>query len=220
MATGERNLHPRIIVGLGNPGREYAETRHNAGFMVLERLRSRLSGSFKPSAASQAQAWEGRARGETLYLLQPLTYMNLSGAALGPFARRHEIGPEEILLVYDDMDLPLGRIRMRLGGSSGGHNGVESVIAELGSGSFQRLRIGIGRDDRRNQVDHVLSVFSEDEKALFEKVLEASVEAVQIALHRGLGTAMNKFNGMDLAAPEPQDENKETTPGSGADEKN
>ena len=134
--------------------------------------------------------------------------MNLSGKAVAALARKNEILPSEIIVVYDDMDLPLGKIRMRKNGSSGGHRGVESLIKELGSAKFPRLRIGIGRA-RKGTIDHVLSAFSEDEQMIFDKVMKTCVDALTLSLARGVGNAMNKFNSISHE-PDNNDENKES----------
>ncbi len=198
-----------LLVGLGNPGEKYAGTRHNIGFQCLDLLRSRLPGSFTDSHEAAAMVWKGRFRGANLYGMKPLTFMNLSGEAVGKFARQNNIQPSEILAVYDDVDLPLGRIRVRKGGSSGGHRGVESLITELGGAGFARLRIGIGRPENREQIDFVLSEFNPGEMPLVEKVLDLAVNAVKTILSRGISTAMNDFNGRNLV-PE-NEQNKMTT---------
>jgi peptidyl-tRNA hydrolase, PTH1 family len=187
----------KLIVGLGNPGTEYEGTRHNAGFDVVEKLLKTLPGTFKMVHAFSGYYWQGRCRGRNLFIQKPLTYMNLSGRAVAPLMRKGEIQPEEILLVFDDMDLPLGKIRLRKGGGgSGGHNGVESVIKETGSSNFSRLRIGIGKTDGPDQKDHVLSKFNDSENEIYQKVIDKSVEATKLALYRGVGAAMNEYNGL------------------------
>ena len=137
----------RLIVGLGNPGAEYRNTRHNAGFMVLEKLlASTVFSRFEESHTADSRVFSGRFRGRSLMLQMPLTYMNESGRAVGALSRRYGIAPDEILVISDDLDLALGQLRIRKGGSDGGHNGLKSIIAELQSAEFRRLRIGIGRD--------------------------------------------------------------------------
>jgi PTH1 family peptidyl-tRNA hydrolase len=179
---------------LGNPGSEYAETKHNAGFMVLDKLLPKLRGSFTETRSGDAVYNEGRCKGARLLLLKPMTFMNSSGEAVARVARKFKIEPEEILLVYDDMDIPLGSIRVREGGGSAGHNGVESVIRLLNSADFARLRVGIGRDGDGSQVDHVLSKFSGEEGEIFARTLNTAAEAVKLILYRGTNEAMNRYN--------------------------
>jgi PTH1 family peptidyl-tRNA hydrolase len=193
--TAESKSNLILIAGLGNPGKEYDDTRHNAGFAVIDKLLEIMPGKFEEKEAFSSIFWQGRSRGGKLILQKPMTYMNLSGKAVSAIMRKLEISPGELLLIFDDMDLPLGKIRIRKNGSSGGHNGIQSVIDHLGSNAFARLRIGIGRSENHNQVDHVLSTFASDEKELFEKVIGISAEAVKLAMYRGVGTAMNKYNG-------------------------
>lgn len=183
-----------LIVGLGNPGKEYEGTRHNAGFDVVDKLLCKLPGTFDETHAYNSFYWKGRCRGRNLFLQKPLTYMNLSGNAVSPLARVNKISPEEILLVFDDLDLPLGKIRFRKGGGTGGHNGVESVVNQLGSASFSRLRIGIGKGES-DQKDHVLDKFSETEIGIYSKVLDLALEAAKLTLYRGVTVAMNEYNG-------------------------
>ncbi len=190
-------LHNRIhlIVGLGNPGEKYSDTRHNAGFMVIDQLREKLTGTFEELKFHNSIYYQGKCRGAKLFLAKPLTFMNASGEAVELIARKNRITPEEIVVIYDDMDLPLGTIRVRDGGGgSGGHNGVESVKNELKSAKFARLRIGIGRGEEGSQVDHVLTEFTDSEKKVFADVLDRAVEAAKLILYRGTKEAMNKFN--------------------------
>ena len=199
----------KLVVGLGNPGAEYASSRHNAGFMVVERLLGTFpAGRFTESRTAASRFFSGRFRSRPLYLQQPLTFMNLSGEAVACAAGRLQLGPSEILIVSDDMDLPLGKLRLRRGGSDGGHNGLKSVISELGSADFLRLRLGIGRPEHRGEVvDHVLSAFTPDEQKLFDGELEAAVKAVKLVLSVPLGMAMNEVNRREpKAAPADQEE--------------
>ena len=186
----------KLVVGLGNPGAEYASSRHNAGFMVIERLLGAFpAGRFTESRTASSRFFSGRFRRNALYLQQPLTFMNLSGEAVACAAGRLQLEPSEVLVVSDDMDLPLGRLRLRRGGSDGGHNGLKSVISELGSADFLRLRLGIGRPEHSSEaVDHVLSAFTPDERKLFDEELEAAVKAVKLVLSVPLNMAMNEVN--------------------------
>ncbi|NOY76052.1 MAG: aminoacyl-tRNA hydrolase [Kiritimatiellaeota bacterium] len=183
-----------LVVGLGNPGEEYAKTRHNAGFMAIDKLRVEIRGTFKETRTPLATYYEGRCKGEKLLLLKPMTFMNASGEAVVRVSGKFGIAPNEILLVYDDIDIPLGSIRIREGGGSAGHNGVESVIRLLGSAEFTRLRIGIGREENGNQKDFVLSEFSENDEEVFERTLDTAVEAAKLILYRGTNKAMNRYN--------------------------
>ena len=186
----------RLIVGLGNPGEKYAETRHNAGFMVLDELLGKLRGTFSEKLYHNAILWEGSCKGSKLFVLKPLTFMNASGEAVELIVRKNNISPEEIVLVFDDMDLPLGRIRIRTGGgSSSGHNGVESVQQKLRSADFSRVRVGIGRGESGSQIDHVLSEFTDKEKKIFTQAVKLSADALKLILYRGIGKAMNAYNG-------------------------
>lgn len=184
-----------LIVGLGNPGSEYAGTRHNAGFMVIDRLLAGFpAGRFEERHTASSSVWAGKFRGRALLLQKPLTFMNLSGQAVALLARRSGIQPESILVISDDLDLPVGRLRLRNGGADGGHNGLKSIIAELGSSSFRRLRIGIGRPKPGETVDYVLSKFEGEEERRFEASLAAAAEAVRTVLTGGMARAMNRFN--------------------------
>ena len=195
----------KLVVGLGNPGAEYASTRHNVGFMTIEKILSGLpSGRFEESSTAESRLFSGRFRGKNLFLQMPQTYMNLSGKAVAVFARRNAIKPEEILVISDDLDLPLGRMRLRAGGSDGGHNGLKSIISELGSANFKRLRIGIGHQEAGSTADHVLGSFTADETPVLKEVLERAAEAANCVLSAGINHAMNKYNA------KPQQMEKET----------
>lgn len=201
----------KLVVGLGNPGAEYASSRHNAGFMVIERLLASLpAGRFTESHSASSRFFSGRFRRSPLYLQQPLTYMNLSGEAVACAAGRLQLEPSEILIVSDDMDLPLGRLRLRRGGSDGGHNGLKSVIAELGSADFRRLRLGIGRPEHRGEViDHVLSAFTPDEQRRFDAELDAAVKAVKLVLSVPFQLAMNEVNRREADPAQEAETNKQ-----------
>jgi len=182
-----------LVVGLGNPGPGYAKTRHNAGFMVLDRLAEEEGLVFREKNDALLAEWD---RG---WLLKPLTYMNLSGRAVAPFVRKKGIPLNRLLVVHDDMDLPLGRIRLKRGGSSGGQRGVASIIEALGDPGFDRLRIGIGRPPPGvDPVRYVLSPFTPEERRTLERVLEAATEAVRVWKEEGLSAAQSRFNGLDL----------------------
>jgi peptidyl-tRNA hydrolase, PTH1 family len=180
----------RLVVGLGNPGPQYIGTRHNVGFMVIDCL-ARKKGVKLSRTAVWSSDW-GK-WGDTL-LMKPLTYMNRSGEAVGRFARYFKIQPEEILVVVDDVALPLGRLRLRPSGSDGGHNGLKSIIENLGE-EFMRLRIGIGASpDAEELVDHVLGKFDQSEKPTADNALERATEAIEHLALNGMASAMNNYN--------------------------
>lgn len=183
-----------LIVGLGNPGLEYAFTRHNMGFMTVGRLLNKLNNGFESYSRYNSEIFSGRYRGRRLLLQLPQTYMNCSGEAVRRLMAVEELLPENLLVVYDDLDIPFGRLRLRAGGSSGGHRGMESIISELGSESFIRLRVGIGHPGKGGVSDYVLSGFAEEEREKLEKVTDTAAEAVKSVLLRGLSAAMNQYN--------------------------
>jgi PTH1 family peptidyl-tRNA hydrolase len=178
----------RLVVGLGNPGRDYAGTRHNAGFMVLDRLAQ--GGAFRIERAWKCEL----ARVGDLLLCKPLTFMNLSGEAVRAVSDFYRIAPAEMLVISDDMALPLGKLRLRAGGSAGGHNGLKSIAEHLGTQAVPRLRIGIGGADPGESVGHVLGKFAPAERAAFEDALILATQAVETVRERGLAAAMNTFN--------------------------
>jgi len=179
----------RLLVGLGNPGREYRDTRHNVGFDLLERFAARERVEFRPEKSWQAEV----ARAGDLLLCKPLTYMNLSGQAVRPLTQFYKIEPVQVLVILDDMALPLGKLRLRANGSAGGHNGLQSVIEHLGTQSVPRLRVGIGSAEQ-DAVDHVLGRFALEERPALEQSLDRALEALDCARTRGLEAAMNAYN--------------------------
>lgn len=180
----------KVIVGLGNPGERYLGTRHNVGFEVLDLLATRLGIPFK-----EDRKWEGNlARTPDLVLLKPLTYMNESGRSVASLCRFYRWPADSVLVVLDDIALPLGRLRLRMKGSHGGHNGVRSLIQHFGTEEFPRLKIGVGDASAGNLVNHVLGKFSPDERELCENTLASAADAVQLALSSGLNAAANQFN--------------------------
>jgi len=185
-----------LIVGLGNPGAEYAKTRHNAGFLLVEKLAEQWKAGWtreRKFAARMAKAARG---GKKILFCEPQTFMNLSGEAVAAVVSFYQLPLAQVLVVVDDADLPLGEIRLRPGGGSGGHHGLESVAQHLGSKSYLRLRIGIGRQNEARQITgHVLGKFGADESALLEKVLERAAGQVECWLAAGLQKAMSQFNG-------------------------
>ncbi|MCX8090357.1 MAG: aminoacyl-tRNA hydrolase [Verrucomicrobiae bacterium] len=191
-----------LIVGLGNPGPEYAGTRHNAGFALLQTLAERWGASWHEARRFRARVARVRRPGRCLLLCQPQTFMNASGEAVGPLVRFYRLPLERLLVVLDDADLPLGEIRLRPRGSSGGHHGLESIQTALGTSDFARLRIGIGRAPGAREItNYVLSRFSPEEAALVKKVLARAAEQVECWLTDGIHKAMSRYNGP--VEPEP-----------------
>ena len=186
-----------LIVGLGNPGAEYAKTRHNAGFLLVEKLAELWKAGWTKERKFAARVAKAERNGQKVLLAEPQTFMNLSGEAVGGLVQFYQLPLEKILIVVDDADLPLGEIRLRPGGGSGGHHGLESVAQHLGSKAYARLRIGIGRQNEARAITgHVLGKFSADENALLEKVLERAAGQMECWLGAGLQKAMNQFNGV------------------------
>ena len=184
-----------LIVGLGNPGRKYAGNRHNAGFHVVDRLAAAAGLRFDEQR-SRASLARGRIEEVGVALIKPQTYMNLSGEAVGSVARFFKVSPERTLVVFDDLDLPLGALRLREQGGAGGHRGMASIIAHLSTRDFPRVRIGIGRPPGQMPPEaYVLQDFSADEKAVMEQTYERAVDAVRVVLREGFQMAMNRFNG-------------------------
>jgi PTH1 family peptidyl-tRNA hydrolase len=189
------NLH--FIAGLGNPGPEYAATRHNVGFMLVDRLVSRWHATWAMEKKFQARLAKVKRDGRDVILCQPQTFMNDSGEAVGAVGRFYQLPPNRMLIVVDDADLTLGQLRMRPEASSGGHHGLESIEQQLGTRGYPRLRIGIGRraPEQREITDHVLGRFEADERKVMEEVLDRAVRQVECWLADGIEKAMNEFNG-------------------------
>ena len=180
----------RLVAGLGNPGLQYSGTRHNVGFMVIDSLAGKNGVTFSRSApwGSELGKW-----GDIL-LIKPLSYMNRTGEVLGRFAHYFKVQPEEILVVVDDVALPLGRLRLRQTGSDGGHNGLKSIIVHLGE-SFMRLRVGIGASSEAEQLtDHVLGEFDQSEKPIVERAIDRATEAIEHVASNGIVSVMNDYN--------------------------
>jgi len=184
----------RLIIGLGNPGPDYDGTRHNAGFMVVDRIAELVGIALRDEAAA-SMVGEGRWRGRPIALAKPLTFMNRSGQAFQALRRRYGLKPQDILVIYDDIALPLGAIRLREKSSAGGHNGIENIISHLNSTDFPRLRVGIGDNfPRGGQVRYVLEPFLEEERPDVEKAIETAAEAALCFVRDGMLTAMNRHN--------------------------
>ncbi|MEO8483689.1 MAG: aminoacyl-tRNA hydrolase [Acidobacteriota bacterium] len=184
----------KLVVGLGNPGATYRGTRHNVGFEVLDRLAERHRTAFDAAPVDALEArW--RPEGDTVLLAKPLTFMNLSGAAVAGLCRFYRIDTSEVLIVCDDVNLPLGRVRVRATGSEGGHNGLRSVAQHLGTIDYARLRMGVGRgDERRDLADHVLSRFEPEEQTGVTSAIDRSADAVEDWVRHGTAYVMNTYN--------------------------
>ena len=184
----------KIIVGLGNPGNEYAKTRHNVGFMLVDALAEHLNINLWKDKFN-AQIAEGRIGTEKILLVKPQTYMNNSGEAVGPLMRWYKVTPEDIIVAHDDMDIPAGTIRIRKKGSSGGHNGIKSLIAHLGSENFPRVRLGVGRPlPGWSVVNHVLAQFPQEDKTAVDEAIKYLIPAVECIVNDSVDMAMNKYN--------------------------
>jgi PTH1 family peptidyl-tRNA hydrolase len=181
-----------LVVGLGNPGRHYEDTRHNAGFMVLDRLAAGAGATFESKPKWQSHI--AKLPGSGVLLVKPQCFMNLSGRPIRQIATFHKWSPENILVVYDDVALPLGKLRFREKGSAGGHNGIKSLIEHLGGDAFPRLKFGIGAPEPGNLTGHVLGNFRAEERDTLENTLARAVTAVQLALSQGLAVAANLYN--------------------------
>jgi peptidyl-tRNA hydrolase, PTH1 family len=183
----------RLVAGLGNPGPEYAATRHNIGFMVVDQLAAQFGSAWEKSVP-QARENVLLAKCGAVLLVKPLSFINRSGYPLFSVAQFYKIDPQEILVALDDFALPLGRLRLRTGGGPGGHNGLESVIVQFGTEEIPRLRIGIGAAPREGSADYVLSRFFDEEKPIVRSTIDRAVEALKCAIDNGLVSAMNTFN--------------------------
>ena len=186
---------PYLIVGLGNPGNKYAENRHNIGFRLVDRVAGTSGVRVARKKRFHAEVGEGRIGAHRVVLAKPLTFMNDSGRAVQAIRHWYKVPTQHILVIYDDLDLPLGRIRLRQGGSSGGHNGMRSTITALGSDGFARLRVGIGRPTRGDPIDYVLSDFTRDEEPVVGRLCDRVDEIVLRYLDDGIKAAMNEYNG-------------------------
>ena len=194
-------LPVKLIVGLGNPGAQYKGTRHNIGFAVIDEIARRAAVGFESAPAEAVIARWRRPEGGAL-LAKPLTFMNLSGQAVGEIARYFKVEVPDLLIVVDEAQLPLGKLRARARGSAGGHNGLKSVIAHLGD-DFSRLRIGVGRgEQKRDLADHVLSRFEKEEAAEVERMTTRAADAAEMFITSGIEAVMNAFNGGDPATTE------------------
>jgi PTH1 family peptidyl-tRNA hydrolase len=181
-----------LIAGLGNPGRKYSRTRHNIGFMVIEEVAGRHNIELKPK--SEYNIGRGSIGGQKVVLLEPLLYMNRSGTVVQKFYRKLIIPEEKLIVIHDDLDMEKGKIRIRERGSSGGHRGIESIIQDIGTREFMRLKIGIGRPEEMPAEEYVLRKFSRQELSIIKDTIQKAADAVQSILLEGLDKTMNKFN--------------------------
>jgi peptidyl-tRNA hydrolase, PTH1 family len=192
----------KLVVGLGNPGRDYRDTRHNVGFMVVDEVARRHELTWGSSPAQVPDAWVVKWFAADVMVAKPLTFMNRSGDVVAGLARYYDVLPADVLVVVDEAALPFGRLRARARGSAGGHNGLKSVIERLGTNDFPRVRVGVGRGDgRRDLADHVLSTFEGGEKAELEGVIARAADAVEMFAAADIDKVMNAYN-PDAAAPE------------------
>ncbi len=194
-----------LIVGLGNPGRQYEDTRHNVGFMLLDRLAAATGAVFQ--TAPKWQSHLAKIPGSGTILLKPQTFMNLSGRAIQQVLSFYKWPPEEMLVIYDDVALPLGTLRFREKGSAGGHNGMKSILQHLGTDVFPRLKIGIGSSSPGEMVGHVLGKFAPDERDVLENTLATALDAVQLARSQGVATAANRYH-TSKSPSQPSDESQ------------
>ena len=184
----------KIIVGLGNPGVQYANTPHSVGFEAVEAIAASIGAAWELKKSYNALLARGTFAGQSVLLVKPQTYMNLSGESVAPLVKYSNAKPSDLLVIQDDIDLPVGRIRVRKNGSCGGHNGIRNIIERLGTPGFTRLKLGVGKD-RSNVVAHVLGKFDPASRAVMDQVVAASVEAAAAILQNGPDKAMNVYNG-------------------------
>ena len=184
----------KIIAGLGNPGAQYANTPHNVGFETVDAIVAGLGLAWEPKKAFNCLLAKGIFAGSPCVFVKPQTYMNLSGDAVAPVVKYHNATPADLIVIQDDIDLPVGRIRVRKGGSAGGHNGLRSIIARLGTPDFTRLKLGVGKD-RANVVAHVLGKFAPDARRVMDAEVRAATDAAATIVRDGPDAAMNACNG-------------------------
>ena len=182
-----------VIAGLGNPGRKYENTRHNVGFMTIDRLAQKY-GIKVNRIKHKALVGEGLIHGRKVMLVKPQTFMNLSGQSIREVFRYYDVEPEELMVVYDDVDIPAGHLRMRKKGSAGTHNGMKSIIYDLQFDDFPRLRIGIGTDRKEDMIHFVLSGFSGEDRDKVAQAIDRAVEAIDLWLEKGIDIAMGEYN--------------------------
>jgi PTH1 family peptidyl-tRNA hydrolase len=186
---------PLLVVGLGNPGPQYAKTRHNVGFMVADLLAARLGAPFKVHKRSGAEIVTGRLGNRSVVVAKPRTFMNESGRHIGPLAKFYSVSPADMIVIHDELDIDFGKIRLKLGGGEGGHNGLRSVANALGTKDFQRVRIGIGRPPgRKDPAAFVLEPFTAAERAELATICELAADATELLIAAGLELAQNQVH--------------------------
>jgi PTH1 family peptidyl-tRNA hydrolase len=186
----------KVIIGLGNPGKKYEDTRHNVGFMAIDKI-SEKSGIPVHQGKFRALIGEGRIGTEKVLLVKPQTYMNLSGESVAEVLKFYKLTPDDVLVIYDDLDLPTGQLRLRIKGSAGGHNGIKSLIQHMGTQEFKRIRVGIGRPEPGRSVsDYVLQAFSASEKPAIDKAVENAADAAVMWMKEPFLEVMNHFNSL------------------------
>lgn len=186
---------PLLVVGLGNPGPQYAKTRHNVGFMVADLLAARMGAAFKVHKRSGAEIVTGRLGHRPIVLAKPRTYMNESGRHVGPLANFYSVAPADVIVIHDELDVDFGRLRLKLGGGEGGHNGLRSIVNALGTKNFQRVRIGIGRPPgRKDPAAFVLETFSAPERPEIPVICEQAADATELLIEIGLEPAQNRIH--------------------------
>ncbi|NIA20303.1 MAG: aminoacyl-tRNA hydrolase [Xanthomonadaceae bacterium] len=185
-----------LVVGLGNPEKEYGDTRHNFGFLVLDKLAQGMAVTFRHRSLLEAEVGVGELDSHVVALAKPLTYMNLSGRAVAALVKFFQLRePRQLIIIHDDLDIPLGRIKIKSGGGAGGHKGVRSIIESLGTEEFLRIRLGIGLEERPlDVVDYVLAPFAEEELDVVQRTLGEASKAARMIIQEGLGPAMNFFH--------------------------
>ena len=189
----ERRGKMKLIIGLGNPGKEYDQTRHNCGFMVLDHLANELNVEIN-KAKFKGLYGKTKVKGEDVILLKPQTYMNLSGESVGEVMRFFKIAKEDILVIYDDLDLPVGKLRLRTSGSAGGHNGIKSIIQHVGGQDFKRIRVGIDKHPMIPVVDYVLGKFTKEQMVDLQSAIEQASKAAQAFITTDFNKVMNQYN--------------------------
>ena len=187
----------KVIAGLGNPGAQYENTPHSIGFEVVNAIAREIGAEWRASASFKGELATSMFAGQKVLLLKPMTYMNLSGDSVAPVVRYHNATPADLLVISDDIDLPVGRLRIRVGGSAGGHNGLKSIIERVGTPAFTRLRVGVGRDthDRSEVIGHVVGKFDPATRAVMDQVVPAAVQAAAAIISTTPQAAMNAWNG-------------------------
>ncbi len=190
-------MEVKLIVGLGNPGPKYQWTRHNAGFMVLDRL-SHLAGIAVTRKSFSGLCGEGKWQGERLVLLKPQTFMNLSGRSVAEALRFYKLSVEDLIVIHDDLDIPFGRVKLKEDGGHAGHNGLRSLSQELGSGAFLRVRVGIGRPVHGDVANYVLSNFVPEEMAALPRLLDGVIDLLEMLVAEGLPKTMSLYNNKEL----------------------